>query len=322
MKIDRLISIIMVLLNNERISAIKLAEMFEVSTRTIYRDIETISLAGIPITTHNGVNGGVSIMKEYKVDKKFFTERDISTLLMGISSVLTTLPDKEIIGTLEKVKGLIPKEQIEDIELKSNQITIDLTTWMGNKDLKFNIEKIKKALNNNLYLSFEYYGINGNKSNRRIEPYKLILKDNNWYLQGYCILREDFRVFKLSRISNISVLESTFEPREFKVKSLDGSGWIDKKIITIKLLVDWPLRETMVERCGENNVKPYGNDKFLVDFPFVPDDLGYNILMGFGDKCECLSPEDVRIELVSRIQKLIDIYKKRNRLFISTRDNI
>lgn len=120
----------MVLLNYERVSAIKLAEMFEVSPRTIYRDIETISLAGIPITTHNGVNGGISIMQEYKVDKNFFTATDISTLLMGLSSVSTTLSNKEIIGTLEKVKGLLPKEQIRDLELKSNQITVDLTTWM------------------------------------------------------------------------------------------------------------------------------------------------------------------------------------------------
>ncbi|MGL4875074.1 MAG: hypothetical protein ACRC30_10545, partial [Clostridium sp.] len=72
----------------------------------------------------------------------------------------------------------------------------------------------------------------------------------------------------------------------------------------------------------ENNIKPYENDKFIVDFPFVPDDLGYNILMGFGDKCECLSPEDVRIELISRIQRLMDIYEKKNKSFVSTQDNI
>lgn len=310
MKIDRLISIIMVLLNNERVSATKLADMFEVSPRTIYRDIETISLAGIPITTHNGVNGGISIMEEYKVDKKFFTVTDISTLLMGISSLSTTLSNKEIIGTLEKVKSLVPKEEIKDIELKSNQITIDLTTWMGNKQFKFNIEKIKKALNDNKHLSFEYYGVNRKKDKRCVEPYKLILKENNWYLQGYCTLREDFRVFKLSRISNLEILESTFILREFKSKPLDGSGWIDKRLFTIKLLVDWSLREQMVERCGEERVKDYGDDKFIVDFPFVDDDLGYNILMGFGDKCECLSPEHVRIELVNRIQKLLKIYKK------------
>lgn len=243
MKIDRLISIIMVLLNNERVSAIKLAEMFEVSTRTIYRDIETISLSGIPITTYNGANGGISIMEEYKVDKNIFTTSDISTILMGLSSVSTTLSNKEIIGTLEKVKSLLPKEQSKDIELKSNQITIDLTTWMGNKSLQSNIEKVKSALNDNKHLQFEYYGVNRNKDKRCIEPYKLILKENNWYLQGYCILKEDFRVFKLSRISNLEILEFVFTPREFKSKPLDGGGWIDKRLITIKLLVDWSLRE-------------------------------------------------------------------------------
>ena len=308
MKIDRLISIIMVLMNCERISAIKLAEMFEVTPRTIYRDIETISLAGIPIITHPGVNGGISIIPEYKVDKKFFTPSDISTLLMGLGSISTTLSNKEIIGTLEKVKSLLPKEQFKDIELKSNQITIDLTTWMGNKSFHPNLEKIKKALNESKYLLFEYYGRSNEKNNRCCEPYKLILKEGNWYLQGYCTLREDFRVFKLSRISNLKISDSTFIPRDFHAKPLDGSGWIDKRLITIKLLVDWSLREQMVERCGEENIKPYINNKLMIDFPFVEDDLGYNILLGFGDKCECLAPENVRRELIHRIKKLSNIY--------------
>ncbi|WP_343348383.1 WYL domain-containing protein [Terrisporobacter petrolearius] len=94
---------------------------------------------------------------------------------------------------------------------------------MGNKQFKFNIEKIKKALNDNKHLSFEYYGVNRKKDKRCVEPYKLIRKENNWYLQGYCTLRENFRVFK--------------------PKPLDKSGWIDKRLFTIKLLVDWSLRE-------------------------------------------------------------------------------
>lgn len=232
METDRLISIIMVLLNNERISAIKLAEMFEVTPRTIYRDIDSISLAGIPIITYTGTKGGIGIVPEYKIDKKFFTTTDISTLLMGLSSVSTILSDKEVIGTLEKIKSLLPKDQFRDIELKSNE------SYSGNRE----------------------------KDKRCIEIYKS--------------------------------------------KSLYGSDWVDKRIITIKLLVDWSLREQMVERCGEENVKAYGEEKFIVEFPFVEDDLGYNILMGFGDKCECLAPENVRIELIKRIKKLLLIYEK------------
>lgn len=248
-------------------------------------------------------------MEEYKVDKKLFTISDISTILMGLSSVSSTLSNKEIVGTLEKVKSLLPKEQLKDIELKSNQITIDLTTWMGNKNFQSNIEKIKSALSYNKYLKFEYYGTNRNKDKRSIEPYKLILKENNWYLQGYCTLKQDFRVFKLSRISNLEILEEVFVPREFKEKPLDGSGWIDKKLIEIKLLVHWSLREQMIERCGEDNIQAYGEDKFIVKFPFVADDLGYNILIGYGDKCECLAPENIRRELIKRIKNLLYVYE-------------
>jgi predicted DNA-binding transcriptional regulator YafY len=115
LKIDRLISIIMILLERKKISATKLAEMFEVSTRTIYRDMETINAAGIPILTFPGINGGIGIMEEYKIDKKLFTTSDITTLLMGLGSISSTLTNDEIINTLAKVKGLVPSEQIRDI---------------------------------------------------------------------------------------------------------------------------------------------------------------------------------------------------------------
>jgi predicted DNA-binding transcriptional regulator YafY len=118
LKIDRLISIIMILLERKKISAVKLAEMFEVTPRTIYRDIETINLAGIPIITYPGINGGVGIMEEYKIDKKLFTTSDIATLLMGLGSISNAMSNDEIINTLAKVKGLVPAEQIRDIELK------------------------------------------------------------------------------------------------------------------------------------------------------------------------------------------------------------
>ncbi|WP_017413340.1 helix-turn-helix transcriptional regulator [Clostridium tunisiense] len=308
MKIDRLISIIMVLLQRKKISATKLAEMFEVSPRTIYRDIETINSAGIPIITYPGINGGIGIMEEYKIDKKLFTTSDIETLLIGLGSISNAITNDEIINTLAKVKGLVPDEQIRDIELKSSQITVDLTPWIGNKDLQPNLEKIKKALNDKKILSFEYLKGNGKRSNRRVEPYRLVLKELHWYLQGHCDLRQDFRTFKLSRISALEILEDTFIPREFHVKSLGSWDYIEKNIITIKLIVHESLREKMVEHCGEENIQPYEDNKFIVNFPFTEDDFGYNLLISFGDKCECLEPMQVRQEVISRIKNLLKVY--------------
>ncbi|QGU95382.1 WYL domain-containing protein [Clostridium bovifaecis] len=308
MRIDRLISIIMVLLQRKKISATKLAEMFEVTPRTIYRDIETINSAGIPIITYPGINGGIGIMEEYKIDKKLFTNSDIAALLMGLGSISSTMTNDEIINALAKVKGLVPEEQIRDIELKSNQITIDLSPWVGNKNMQPNLEKIKTALNEKNLLAFKYSDRNGKKSNRKIEPYRLVLKESNWYLQGYCISRQDFRVFKLSRISALEILDDTFNLREFDVKSLGAWDYIEKRIITIKLLVDESLRERMVEHCGEESIETCGNNKLIVDFPFVEDDLGYNLLLSFGNKCECLEPSNVRDELIRRIKNMLDVY--------------
>lgn len=308
MKIDRLVSIIMVLLENKKISATKLAEMFEVTPRTIYRDIEAINQAGIPIITYPGVNGGIGIVEEYKINKKLFTTSDITTLLIGLGSISSTLSKEELVNTLAKVKGLVPAEKMREIELKANQIAIDLTSWIGNKNLQPNLEEIKRALNESKFLSFKYSDRSGKRSNRKVEPYRLVLKDTNWYLQGYCTLKQDFRTFKLSRISEFEILEDIFIPREFEAKSLVSSNWIKKKIITIKLVIHESLRERVMEYCGEENIKSYGENKLIVDFPFTEDDFSYNIVLGFGHKCECLEPAHVREEIIHRVEKLLSVY--------------
>lgn len=120
MKIDRLVSIIMILLNKKRIGAQELADMFEVSPRTIYRDIDTINMAGIPVRSTSGVGGGFEIMQEYKIDKKFFSADDLSILLMGLSSLSGIVRDDEVVHALAKVKSFLPAEKANEIELKAN----------------------------------------------------------------------------------------------------------------------------------------------------------------------------------------------------------
>ena len=134
MKIDRLVSIIMVLLDKERIGAHELANMFEVSPRTIYRDIDTINMAGIPIRSISGVGGGFEIMKEYKIDKSVFSTADLSAILMGLSSLSDMMRGNELINALAKVKSFIPADKANEIELKANQICIDLSPWMGTRN--------------------------------------------------------------------------------------------------------------------------------------------------------------------------------------------
>lgn len=172
--------------------------MFEVSLRTICRDIETINMAGIPIRSISGVGGGFEIMSEFKVDKTVFSNSDLATILMGLGSVSTMMTGDEIVNTLAKVKSFIPSDRAREIELKSSQISIDLTPRMGNANIAAYLKTIKTALQKQKLLSFHYSDRYNNVSARTIEPYRLILKDNHWYIHGYCHERQDFRLFKLS----------------------------------------------------------------------------------------------------------------------------
>lgn len=307
MKIDRLISIIMILLERDKVSASRLAEMFEVTPRTIFRDIDSINQAGIPIITYPGVRGGIGIMEQYKIEKRLFTVSDITALLTGLGSIHSTMSSEEILNAMAKVKGLIPEEQVREIELKSGRIIIDHAPWLGNKILKLKLNDIKTAMDEHRLLTFNYSDQEGKASTRRVEPYRLVLKDANWYLQGYCTAREDFRIFRLSRISALEVLEETYTPREFDPGPLTPPS---QEVITITLRIDSSLRDLMLELCGEENVVPYGNHKFTVYFPFTENDFGYHMLLRMGNQCECLEPPHVRAELVRRIKGLLAVYEQ------------
>lgn len=135
MKVDRLMSIVLILLDKERISAQELADRFEVSLRTIYRDIDAIDLAGVPIRSTPGVGGGFEIMPDYKMDSKVFSTADLSAILMGLSSLSNMVRGDELINALAKIKSFIPADRAKEIELKANQIYIDLSQWTGNNNI-------------------------------------------------------------------------------------------------------------------------------------------------------------------------------------------
>lgn len=307
MKIDRLLSIVIVLLEQNKISASKLAEMFEVTPRTIYRDLEAIQAAGIPIVTYTGINGGISILEKYKMDKKFFTKEDITTIMTGLGSISSAVSNTELTKILTKLQSLIPEEHKQEIKLKAGQIIIDLTTWSGNKKLQENLAKIKKSLNQRKYLIFKYLDGNGKSTERKVEPYQLLWKEEKWYINCYCTLRDDFRLFKLARISYLKILDEEFPLRKFDIEAL-RMNWIEKRIINIKLLADISLKEKILERCEEENITYCEKNKMIVDFPFVDDDFGYELLLSFGNKCECLEPLEVREKMIEMIKNIMQIY--------------
>lgn len=308
MKLERLIAIVMLLLTREKIGGKQLAEMFEVSLRTIYRDIESINRAGIPIVTTPGTSGGIGIMKEYKVEKGIFTTTDITAMLMGLGFISNTLSSEEIANTLAKIQSFIPEEQRHEITLKANQIAIDLSSWMGG-DLTAKIEMIRSALDSRRVLSFLYWNRHGEKAPREMEPHRLLFKGNHWYVQGYCLTKKDFRLFKLSRISDIEITPDTFEPRVIPPAFSDFTDTMSQKMIDIELLVHGSILDRILDYCSEKDVAPADDNFYRVHFNFVEDDYGYGILMSFGDKCVCTNSPHVRRELHKRLSHAIKAYK-------------
>ncbi len=309
MKVDRLVSIIMILLDKKRIGAQELADIFEVSPRTIYRDIDAINMAGIPVRGASGVGGGFEIMQEYKVDKNVFSADDLSALLMGLSSLSGMIRGDELVHALAKVKSFIPADRAKEIELKANQICIDLSPWMGNRNIQPYLETIQSALQENKLLSFEYIAHHGNKTARTAEPYQLVLKGNHWYLQGYCRVRSDFRLFRLSRMSNLQMKEEIFAPRDYQKPQLDFDSILETMQTKIKIRIHRSVMDRVLDFCTYEDFSPDGNEYYIVNFPFIDNEYHYDILLSFGDKCECLEPLHVREKMKRRIHDIVAIYK-------------
>ena len=310
MKVDRLVSIIMILLDKKRIGAQELADMFEVSPRTIYRDIDTINMSGIPVRATSGVGGGFEIMEEYKVDRKVFSTTDLSAILMGLSSLSNMIRGDELVNTLAKGRSFIPADRAKDIELKANQIFIDLSPWMGNRNIQPYLEIIKTALQESRLLTFEYADRYGNKSERTAEPYQLVLKGSHWYWQGYCHKRNDFRLFKLSRMSNLQIQAEFFTPRDYQKPQLDFSDILATLQTPIKLRIHKSVMDRVLDYCTYEQFSPDGDEHYLVSFPFIENEYYYNILFSFGDKCQCLEPLHIRTEMKRRIQDIAGIYEE------------
>lgn len=308
MKVDRLVSIIMILLKKERTGAQELADMFEVSLRTIYRDIEAINMAGIPVRSTAGVGGGFEIMPEYKVDKNVFSTADLSAILMGLSGLSNMVRGDEIVNALAKVKSFIPADRAEDIASKTNQIWIDPGSWSGNPNIRPYLQMVKAALEDHRLLSFAYIAHHGNKTVRTVEPYQLVLKGGHWYFYGYCHSRSDYRLFRLSRMADLQLKQDIFVPREYPKPVLDFDRIIQKMQTAIQIRIHKSLLDRVLEFCTYDHFAADGDAHYIVNFPFIDNEYYYDILLGFGDKCECLAPSDVRAKIKQKIHDMDAVY--------------
>ena len=301
MKIDRLIGILSILLQNEKTTAPELAERFEVSRRTINRDIEDLCKAGIPIRTVQGTGGGISIMDGYRMDRTILTSKDMQMILAGLRSLDSVSGSRYYGQLMEKIQA-----GSSEFITGRDSILIDLSSWYR-ESLAPKIETIQDAIGDRHLIRFRYYAPSG-ESERTVEPYYLIFQWSNWYLWGWCRKRKDFRLFKLNRMDKVRGTDKVFECRNVSVPDLSN-----KKIfpgeIKVKALFESDQKWRLVEEFGPNCFTEQDDGRLLFTADYTDVDNLIAWIMTFGDKAEVLEPEEAREKIAYMVQKMTTIYK-------------
>ena len=302
MKIDRLIGILSILLQEEKVTALELAEKFEVSRRTINRDIEDLCKAGIPVVTSQGTGGGISIMDGYKLDRTILSSKDMQTILAGLRSLDSVSGSRYYGQLMEKLKA-----GSSDYISGNASLLIDLSSW--DKDsLSPKIELIQNAIEFGKTVKFQYYAPGGN-TERRIEPYFLVFKWSSWYVYGYCLLRSDYRLFKLNRMVNLSYAED-FEKRD-KVPMPDLSNErVFPPRAKVKAVFDASMKWQLMEEYGAESFIELPDGMLLFEHDYTDEEGILSWLLSFKDKVTVLEPESMREQLFHLASKLTERYRR------------
>lgn len=300
MKIDRLIGIMSVLLQEEKVTAPELAERFEVSRRTINRDIDELLYAGIPIRTSQGMGGGISIAEGYKVDRTILTSKDMQMILAGLRSLDSVSGSRYYGQLMEKIQA----GSSEFISGKDS-ILIDLSSWYK-ETLAPKISSIQDAIENRHILEFYYYAPSG-ESKRSIEPYYIVFKWTSWYVYGWCLKRKDYRLFKLNRMDKVKETHKEFTCRNAPVPDLSSELRFPRNIV-LKALFDPDMKWRLVEEFGPDCYEEQENGKLLLIRDYSDIENLTMWMLTFGDKVEVIEPLEVRERLKAMAESMMKIY--------------
>ncbi|MEG1564600.1 MAG: YafY family protein [Bacteroides sp.] len=303
MKIDRLIGIITILLQKEKVTTSQLAERFEVSCRTIQRDIDNICKAGIPIVSMQGYAGGISIAEGYKIDKTLLTEKELSAIFMGLKSMDSISKDTYSQSLMEKLtneKSAVLSEQ--------NRIIIHLSSF-HQVNLTEKIDVIKQAISNRELISFQYYSEKG-ESNRVIEPYYIMFRWLAWYVYGYCLARQDYRLFKLNRVSELQNTQTIYEERFISEKELnfDDYIWIDD--IKLVALFDISVKYRLIDEYGPECItfdSQFGKLRFENVFTNRTHLIQW--ILSYGDAVRVIEPPQLIDEVCRNAKNILVQYE-------------
>ncbi|WP_413381347.1 helix-turn-helix transcriptional regulator [Alkalihalobacillus sp. 1P02AB] len=298
MKLIRLLGITVELLTNKRVNATELADKFEVSIRTIYRDIELINQSGIPVASFSGTEGGFEIMEGFFLTKQHFNLEEFMLIYQLLSGVQGAVGGEKFRTLMNKLSSIQPS--LLQGELKNN-IQFDLSATEEEKKL---VLPIVEAIDDTKRISFSYIDASANITKRKIEPLQLIWEKGVWYVKAFCIMRKEERYFRLSRISNLAITDE--KSRHFSRKPI-----VDKQLddgFRVHLHFRLSAQPRVFEQFPGQCVKK--EDHIEVKTTFYSIHYALSILLSYGSNVRVLSPINLKEALINELQKIQQLYRK------------
>ena len=292
---NRLFEIVYILMQKRKITAKELADRFEVSTRTIYRDIETLSTANIPIYASKGKDGGIGLLDEYVLNKTILSEEEQNQILFALQG-------------MKKVKGQDEKDILEKLSILFNKkindwIKIDFSNWGNIQEERFDM--IKSAILNKQLVQFIYYNSNGEESKRTVEPLQIWFKDKSWYLVSYCKLKQDYRIFKIARIKEVKILQEHFERELPKEENNEKYNF---KIIELELEINKAMTYRVYDEFESTEITKKEDGNFIIKVKYPENEWVYGYILSFGEYAKVLNPGYAKNIIKDKLQRTLKNY--------------
>lgn len=289
---SRLFKILYYLLDKGTVTAPELAKKFEVSVRTIYRDIDMLSGAGIPVYTTTGHGGGIHLFDNFVLKKSLLSEQEMQDILIGVQSLSAVqYPDTD--GVMSKLKATF---QIAE----SDWIEIDFSRWgsIVEKEKQY-FEMLKRSILGRQEIQFLYYNSLGEVSQRRCQPLKMVYKDKAWYLYAYCLKRNDYRLFRISRIKELLVTDQYFKSHSEMKESVFSLMEEMGKPITIELSFTKEVSYRVYDTFEDDVIK-WNGQEIRVNVTLPETEWLYSFIMSFGNQISILYPISLKEKIIER----------------------
>ena len=301
MKNDRLFQIVYLLLEKGTITAPELARALEVSVRTIYRDVEALSIAGVPVYASQGKNGGVSLLPNYSFDKALLSDEEQNQILYSVQSLRAV--EQPVDALLEKLGGLFQKQNTSWIEVDFSRC------GMGTTD-SVRFERLKTALIGKRALNILYCSTSGETSRRVILPIKLIFKDKGWYLHAFCRMQDDYRLFKVSRILELEVLEERFSDLPDEIPPLEQAYFDPPAMQNMRLLFSPSVAFRVYDEFERFVIERQEDGSLLVCVSMPQDGWVASYLLSYGAEVTILEPVSMAAQIADSAKTIWEHHAK------------